>query len=37
MGVGRNGAIIEMLRKVLDEKQPDDGQNSSPAFSSNRS
>ena len=35
MGVGRNGAIIEMLRKALDEKQPDGGENSSPAFSSN--
>lgn len=35
MGVGRNGAIIEMLRKVLDEKRPDDEENSSPAFSSN--
>jgi hypothetical protein len=34
MGVGRNGAIIEMLRKALDEKQPDDGETSSPAFSS---
>lgn len=34
MGVGRNGAIIEMLRKALDEKRPDDGENSSPAFSS---
>ena len=34
-GVGRNGVIIQMLRKALDEKKPADDLNSSPAFSSN--
>jgi hypothetical protein len=34
-GTGRGGVIVDLLRRALQETQPDDGQNSSPAFSSN--
>ena len=34
-GTGRAGVIVELLRRALQETQPDGGENSSPAFSSN--
>jgi hypothetical protein len=34
-GTGRAGAIVELLRRALQETQPDGGENSSPAFLSN--
>jgi len=34
-GTGRGGVIVELLRRALQETQPDGGENSSPAFSSN--
>lgn len=34
-GTGRAGVIVGLLRWALQETQPDGGENSSPAFSSN--
>ena len=34
-GTGRGGVIVDLLRRALQETQPDGGENSSPAFSSN--
>lgn len=34
-GTGRAGVIIKLLYDALKDKQPEDGENSSPAFSSN--
>lgn len=34
-GTGRAGVIVDLLRRALQETQPDGGENSSPAFSSN--
>lgn len=34
-GTGRAAVIVDLLRRALQETQPDGGENSSPAFSSN--